>query len=187
MAANKGKIVFRVYTISDFDKEEKFLREQHRQGYKFVKWTFPGFYCFEKCEPQDVIYRLELGNVKDREKSEYIQMYEDFGWNYMFDAIGWSYFKKAADEKDGNEELFSDKQSKIAHLERVFRKRLCPCIVIFLCCVIPNFTKVVNEGAWALGYKIWNGSWIVMFILYIFVLVYCSWRFFKLKKEYSGS
>lgn len=185
MAMSKTKTMLRIYTIADFEKEERFLREQHRQGYKLVKWTFPGFYHFESCEPQDVIYKLEFNDMSSKDKSEYIQMYADFGWNYMFDVVGWSYFKKRAEDAEGNEDIFSDNQSKIEHLQKVFQRRMLPIIAIFLCCVIPNVTKIFNEGTWSAAHKAFNGFWIAMFILYVVILLYCSWGFAVLKRKYS--
>lgn len=185
MAANDKKMSFRIYTIMDYEKEEKFLREQHKKGYKLVKWTFPGFYHFEKCEPQDMVYRLEYSAVKDSDKSDYIQMYKDFGWEYMFDAVGWSYFRKCAEKTEGNEEIFSDKLSKIEHLYKVFRHRMIPGIVVFLCCVVPNVTKIVNGGTWSMANIVFNVFWIVMFILYVVTLTICMGKFTALKRKYS--
>lgn len=185
MAMNEGKTLFRIFTITDFEKEENFLREQHRKGYKLVKWIFPGFYHFEKCQPQDMIYRLEFNDAGNRDKSEYIQMYADFGWAYLFDVVGWSYFRKAAEETDGNEEIFSDNQSKVEHLQRVFRRRILQIIAIFLCCVIPQILQIANGNALTTGQKVFMGFWIVMFVLYIFILLHCLSGYVSLKKKYS--
>lgn len=184
MGFNERKKMFRIYTITDFEKEEDFLREQHRMGYKFIKWTFPGFYSFERCEPQDMVYKMEFSDTGNQDKSEYIQMYADFGWDYMFDVVGWSYFRKRAEEVDGNEEIFSDSQSKIEHIRRVFQRRMIPLIAIFLCCVIPQVVHLFDGEVHKIGQKLFAGFWIVMFVLYIVILLYSLFGFMSLKKKY---
>ena len=55
----KVKTVFKFYTIPEYRKEEEFLSSMHRQGWKFTKVTFLGFYHFEQCEPENVTYRQD--------------------------------------------------------------------------------------------------------------------------------
>ena len=37
------------FDITEYDKEAEYLREMHKQGWKFLKFTLPVFYKFEKC------------------------------------------------------------------------------------------------------------------------------------------
>ena len=46
----KTKTEFKWYTIPEYRKEEEYLSSMHRQGWKFTKVTFPGFYHFENLE-----------------------------------------------------------------------------------------------------------------------------------------
>ena len=64
MGQKTTKRLFRFWTIADFEAEEEFLREQHKQGWKFVKYTLPGFYTFEASTPEDVIYQLDFTDTK---------------------------------------------------------------------------------------------------------------------------
>ena len=34
----------RIFTIAEWEKEEKYLRKRHREGWKFVNVSLPGFY-----------------------------------------------------------------------------------------------------------------------------------------------
>ena len=45
------KKVTKFYSIFIHEKEEKFLRDMHKSGWKFTKVTGFGKYHFEKCEP----------------------------------------------------------------------------------------------------------------------------------------
>ena len=53
----KTKIKWRIFTIVDYEKEEKWLRSMHAQGWKFVR--FNGLFHFEECQPEDVVYKLD--------------------------------------------------------------------------------------------------------------------------------
>ena len=82
------------FTIADYEEEEIWLREQHKDGWKLVKMIPPCFYTFEECVPEDVIYRLDYRNSEQTE--EYMQMVGDFGWEYCSKCFGWLYFRKPA-------------------------------------------------------------------------------------------
>ena len=50
---------WKYFTIFNHEKEEEYLRNQHRAGWKFLKVTGISFYHFEKCHPDDVVYQLD--------------------------------------------------------------------------------------------------------------------------------
>ena len=49
------KIVFKFFTIPQYQQEEEYLSSMHEKGWKLTKISFPGFYQFEKCEPETAI------------------------------------------------------------------------------------------------------------------------------------
>ena len=51
---------FKWFTIFEYEKEEQYLREMHKSGWKFIKVTGFGVYHFEKCIAEDVVYQLDL-------------------------------------------------------------------------------------------------------------------------------
>ena len=77
------KKVFKFFTIFEHEKEEDYLREMHRSGWKFVRVTGLGIYHFEACPPEDVIYRLDYNPEGLNHKEEYVQMFHDCGWEYI--------------------------------------------------------------------------------------------------------
>ena len=79
--AKSRKTEIRIFTIADYEEEEVWLREQHRQGWKLVNTNLPVFYHFVKCEPEDVVYRLDYKNSE--EDGNYMQMFQDYGWEYF--------------------------------------------------------------------------------------------------------
>lgn len=90
------KTLIRFYTIADFKEEEQWLETQHRQGWKLVTIIPPCIYRFEKCNPEDVRYRLDYKNNK--ENQDYMQMMTDYGWEYFGRCVGWLYFRKSGSD-----------------------------------------------------------------------------------------
>ena len=132
------KTEFRCFTIPEWKKEENYLREQHKNGWEFVKVDFIGLYHFKKCEPKDVIYQLDYNPESVTQKEEYIQMFHDCGWEYLQNYVGYSYFRKAASEMDGEERIFCDDGSRLDMMKRVFKQRMLPLLCIFFLIIIPQ-------------------------------------------------
>ena len=180
-----SKTMIRFFTIADYEEEEIWLRKQHQSGWKIMKMIPPCIYVFEECEPEDVIYRLDYQNSEQTQ--EYMQMLRDFGWEYFAHCMGWLYFRKPADaaqtQQDG--ELFSDNASRVDLVSHVVKTRLIPLAVIFLCCVLPNFARAMTgeyTGVFGAVISILFG---VMFVLYVFLIVYCGTKLRKIRAKYS--
>ena len=173
-------MVHKVFTISDFEDEEAFLREQHRNGLELTRFTGLSCYHFKKCEPKDVVYRLDYCGAENGEKEEYIRMFRDYGWEYLFDRFGWSYFRKEASE-DEDVEIFSDNASRLTLVEKVIKTRMLPILFLFLCCVIPQLTS--SFCYFGIGLKIF---WLAIFGIYLYLIVHCGRRFQRLKKKYEN-
>ena len=130
---------FRYFTIFNHQKEEEYLREKHKNGWKFVRVGGFGTYHFEKCEPEDVVYQLDYNPQTKESRAQYLQMFADCGWDYIMDYAGYSYFRKPAAEMNGEESIFNDDDSRTAMMGRVYKGRLLPLLGIFCGCLIPQF------------------------------------------------
>ena len=117
----KTKREFKYFTIFHHEKEEEYLRQMHKKGWRFVRVSGFGSYHFEECEPQDVIYQLDYAPQRKKEKEAYVQMFADCGWTYLQDYAGYSYFCKPKDEK-GEEAIFSDEVSRSTMVARVLKE-----------------------------------------------------------------
>lgn len=190
MNKNEVKRIFRIFTISEYDKEEEFLREQHKAGFKCVRFQFPGFYYFEACEPEDVIYQLDFNaNMKKQEQFDYLQLYKDAGWEYMFDVFEWSYFRKPVSVEGEEPSIFTDKETKIELIRKVFKRRMLPLIILFFCCIIPEiihmsqrWTQGEADRMYALGFLI---MFVVLFLVYLGIFIRCGGGLYRLKKAYE--
>lgn len=176
---SKTKAFTRIFTVADYEEEEKWLREQSRKGFHLQKMIQPFIYIFEVGEPQDVIYRLDYRN--DKMNQEYRQMFDDYGWEYCGRCFGWTYFRKPASavtcEEDG--ELFSDNESRLSMVQHVILTRMLPLLVVFLCILIPQWMNVVNrpgEGTLEIIFT-------VLMILYVILILHCGRKLYSLRKK----
>ena len=165
----KVKTEFKWFTVPQYRKEEEYLSGMHRKGWRLTKVSFPGLYHFEECEPENVSYRLDYNQEGAAHKSEYVQLFADCGWEYMFDFVGYSYFRKAADQTDGSDEIFCDDESRLDMMKRVLKGRVVPLIVIFCCTILPQL--YINSSKFNAGSISWNIIYYIMLILGIIYLV----------------
>lgn len=135
----KTKKEYKYFSIFNYEKEQDYLREMHKHGWRFVKVSGFGVYHFEECEPEDVIYQLDYNQEGISHKDEYVKMFNDCGWEYIQDYAGYCYFRKPSSEMNRDEEIFCDDASRVAMMERVFKGRLLPLVILFTLCLLPQF------------------------------------------------
>ncbi|SFI54963.1 Protein of unknown function [Treponema bryantii] len=180
------KTLFRFYTLFEYEEEEAFLEKQHKEGWKVVSFKLPGLYKFEKCEPEDMVYRIDFTNENGSKNTEYQQMFADNGWDFLWSVNGFSIFRKplAANTNDNSNEIFSDNSSRLQMLQKIQQRRLLPLVTIFLCAVVPNFIKGINGD---FGSSIFDNIFTVffglMFVLYTYVFIKSLSKIKKLKEK----
>ena len=179
------KTFIHFFTIADYEEEETWLRNQHRNGWKLVKFTAPCFYTFESCEPEDVIYRLDYKN--STQTDEYMQMLRDFGWEYFAQFLGWLYFRKPASDVNSEEdgELFSDNVSRADMVSDVVKTKFLPLCIIFFACVLPNFVNALHVVDLGVVGLIAGRLFGTLFVIYVFLITYCGIKLSRIKKKYK--
>ena len=179
------KTMFKFFTLFEYEEEEAFLEKQHKNGWKVTGYKLPGFYKFEKCEPEDVTYRIDFTNENGARNPEYRQMFSDNGWEFLWSVNGFSIFRKAlAANNADNNEIFTDNASKLQMLQKIQQRRLLPLITIFLCAVVPNFVKGIHgEFGTSLADNIITAFFGLMFGLYTYVFVKSFLKIKKLKEK----
>lgn len=179
MAGQKRK--FKWFSIPEWEKEEEWLREQHKQGWKLIKVSVPGIYTFEACEPEDVIYQLDYNQEGMNNLSEYTQMFRDCGWEYVGEMVGYAYFRKSASEMVEDEAIFSDDESKMDMIERVFKGKMLPLVVIFFSAIVPQlFIQGHNPSAMGEGFFFF---FVMVFMLYLGVFINFGYQYWKIKEK----
>lgn len=138
---------------------------------------------FERCTPEDVVYQLDYNQEGIANKVEYVQMFQDCGWEYLFDYVGYSYFRKPVSEMIGNEEIFCDDDSRLDMMKRVFKGRLAPLIVIFFCIIIPRMSSrwILDEGVSGLFI-----AFAILFLLYLAIFVSFAIKYYSFLKRIKG-
>jgi len=178
------KTVIRFFTIADYEEEEAWLHNQHKNGWKLLKMIPPCFFIFEKCAPEDVAYRLDYKN--NAESSDYFQIFRDYGWEYIGRCVGWLYFRKPLSETDSKQdgEIFSDNESRVDMINQVLKTRLFPILILFLCCVLTNLSRSIERSD-PLA-TVFTVFFAVMTLLYLYLLIYCGLKLRKLRKRYRN-
>ncbi|MBW9212443.1 MULTISPECIES: DUF2812 domain-containing protein [Terrabacteria group] len=177
----KQKTKMRFFTIADYSEEEKWLEQEHKNGWKFVKMTIPCFFVFEECPPENAVYKLEY--KEENAAEDYLQMYQDYGWDYLGSCWGWNYFRKIVveGEDENDKEIFSDTESKITMINHILKTRMWILLVIFCVIIILNIRHSMFRK---FGFvSIVGLIYLILFILYLYLLIHSGLKLRKIKKD----
>lgn len=175
---------FRYFVLPEYEEEEEYLCDMAKKGYLFEKVTLPGIYHFRKSEPTNMIYRIDFNPQKKEDRESYLQMFKDYGWEYIQDLNEFSYFCKLDDGTD--DEIFNDNESRIEMMERINKRKMIPLTAILLCIIIPQGMYVIMGGNYTGPFSIAVYiEWIAVMLLYIMIMTRCTVGFNRLRKKYD--
>lgn len=170
---------FKYFTIFNHKKEEEYLQDMHRAGWRFVRVSGFGVYHFERCEPQETVYQLDYNPQTKESRPSYLQMFRDCGWEYLQDYAGYSYFRKPLQEMNGEEQgIFNDDESRTAMMGRVYKGRMLPLFGILCGCLIPQF--ILNLTWHNYGVSALLGG---VLTVYVALLLGCAISHHQMKKK----
>ena len=177
---NEVKLKWRFFTVVEWKKEEQYFREQHKKCWEFVKLNLLGFYHFKKCEPKDVIYQLDYNPESVTNKEDYIQMFEDCGWEYLQNYVGYSYFRKPASDAEENEEIFCDDDSRLDMMKRVFRRRIIPLIGVLFLIILPElYLQSRFDTVYHHILFIVFCLFLILYLVLLAIFFYQFWNYFR--------
>ena len=186
------KIVYRIFTIADYEREALYFREMHAKGWKLKEVTYSNLvvavkYTFEQCQPKQVSYQLDFYPMKKSERASYLQLFKDCGWEHITDFNGFSYFRKlhSGIESDAEFEIYNDAAGKLAMVKRILTRRMFPILLLFLA-LLPVFSKFVAGGSsfsWEMFLIVIIDG--VLLIVHAIQMSYIFWRLFQKWKELS--
>ena len=106
---------------TDVKKEEQWLEQQRRNGYRLFSVNGLGRYYFEKLD-SDFIPKTRIDVRRFKNKAEYenyLAMFEDSGWKLIKGSkdSGWQYFQQISHKSD--EEIFSDDLAAVERNKRL--------------------------------------------------------------------
>ena len=186
------KIVYRLVTIADYEREAVFLGEMHSKGWKLRKVSYSILlatvkYIFEKCQPEQVSYQLDFYPMEKSERASYLQLFKDCGWEHITDFNGFSYFSKPYSEieSDTEFEIYNDAAGKLAMVKRILTMRMLPILLLFSA-LLPIFSKLVS-GVSSFSWELFLIFIIdgVLLIVFAIQISYILWRLFQKWKVLS--
>lgn len=177
----------KLFLLSDYEKEEAYLTEMHKTGWKLKNVSYGSVYTFEKCEPENVVYRLDFAEDKEKDLSCYIAMFGEYGWEYIQDVNGYSYFRKRTNRlAEEDTEIFSDSESRLAMMKSIIDKKLMPVWVIFMAILIPNFIKAIMHGFDDIPFHtVLTVIYTLLFVWYSYTTIHSIIELLNLKKKYT--
>lgn len=121
------------------DKEEQWLNEMAKRGYRLVGKSVG--YEFVPGPPDRTTVKIDYRSYKTKEDFEdYKALFEDCGWTHVAGSrnSGFQYFRGA----EGNEEIFSDTDSKAARYKKISQMW-----ITLASTYIPIFAVLVSTDA----------------------------------------
>ena len=163
-----SQLQFRIFTIVDLDKKEEYLHEMHLKGWRYRTSRF-GFFYFDQCQADDVIYRIYDSRFLKKHKRE-LQDFRNRGWE-LIERGFCSILRKPASD------ILSEDQVYMSNNLRweVMRSRLRSCTATFsggLVVCMSSFREELSQ------------SFFVIFALYAFMISYLIYGYFRLKSKY---
>ena len=186
------KVVYRIATIADYDREALYLRKMHAEGWKLKRVSYSNLvvavkYTFEECQPEQVSYQLDFYPMKKSERASYLQLFKDSGWEHITDFNSFSYFSKPYSqiESDAEFEIYNDAAGRLAMVKRILTMRMLPILLLFSA-LLPIFSKLVS----GVSYFSWELFLIfiidgVLLIVFAIQISYILWRLFQKWKVLS--
>ena len=186
------KIVYRIFTIADYEREALYFREMHAKGWKLRKVSYSILlfvvkYTFEKCQPEQVSYQLDFYPMEKSERASYLQLFKDCGWEHITDFNSFSYFRKAHSEVESAAEfeIYNDATNKLDMVNRILRLRLVP-VLLLLAIHIPLLFMLLDRSN---RFDLWKflvvGLDIFLSLILLLIVAYISWKLWHKKKELS--
>lgn len=168
-------VKFKLYY--DKDAEEEWLNQMCGQGYA-VQSFFAGFYRFEKCEPFEYRYQIDLLNPSYGSYEEYCQFMEESGVTVVQRWFKWVFLRKPSSE--GPFKLYSDTSSLIEHYSNIKGFFTAVFIMEVLCCLYELIVFIIFKNI-IVG---------CCFVLMLFIsgailknIWKCQWKIEQYKKE----
>lgn len=158
----------KVFFITDFNHQARYLSDMHKKGWKLVKISWSLFYHFEKCEPEDVVYQVDFKESKNKDRESYLRMYEDYGWEFVTSCQSFIIFRKLA--KFGGLELYGDRESKLEFVKTIFQRRYLLSLGLYF---ILLGTNMSSHPGFVLGIS----------LIYIPLLLLLGLRFYRMIKS----
>ena len=164
-----SRVEFRIFTILNLDKEEEYLHEMHLKGWKYGRNCF-GFFYFDQCQPEDVIYRIYDSRFLKKYKHE-LQDFRNRGWE-LIETGSCSILRKLSSDLLPEDQVYMSKGLRWAVIQ--YRLRLCA--TTFLGGLVVCMSLFREDL---------SISFFIIFVLYALLISYLIYGYFRLKRKYQ--
>ncbi len=110
-------VIRKVFFAWDADKEQEFLEKKALEGLKLVEVALFK-YTFEKFSPETLSYQMEFRSFDNMSEDEFLQLYEDAGWNLAARMGMWYYFS-SSNTKENDVSVFNTNESEKQKYKRL--------------------------------------------------------------------
>ena len=138
------------------------------KGWKYKSNRF-GFFYFEQCQPDDVIYRV--WNTSYLRKNEVnLQSIKDRGWEFV-ENCSYSVFRKAKCDLVPNDQIFMNNRLRWDGVKSGLRTATVSISGGLVVCM-----SLFRESL--------SRSFFIIFALYALMITYLIYSFYRLKRKY---
>ena len=180
MSVKSKKSFFKLFFAWNDGKEEAWLSDQARKGWH-LESVGGVFYRFRKGDPADVTYRLDLQTSGKFDRSEYLGLFRDAGWEHVCRFGAWYYFRTPTGTGTPPE-IHTDAASRAAKYQRL--------LLLLLVVSVPLITGLIgpskrHSGAWPLD--VVRGLMAVLLAFLLYGVIRLARLVAKLKKSARGA
>ena len=150
---------FKWFWAWEDEKEEAWLRTMSQRGHHLLSAKPFGSYSFVPGDKTDYVYRLDY-QINRKDKQNYLQLFQDAGWEHISEMSGWHYFRKQAEAGD-SPEIYTDVESKVTKYKRLIA------YVGFM--DIMMFTIFSSRILQHYPYSWWNAVQIIFTVVVLFL------------------
>lgn len=181
-------------------KEEQWINEMQNEGCRLTDISLDFIYKFEKTA-EDYVTRVDYQEQMGKQKyEEYVSIHEEFGWNHIRGGRFGMMTQVWSKVSDGNDELFSDRESKINYYKRYMKMTggLAILFLVYSMLFLPDDTGMIflTPGLWEMeGMEFWRAFLFelpfalmrvapaILFPVTVVLLLISYYRMDKAKKE----
>ena len=164
-----SKVQFRIFTIVDLDKEEEYLHEMHLKGWRYRTNRF-GFFYFEQCQPDDVIYRIYDSRFLEKYKHE-LQDFRNSGWE-LIETGFCLILRKPTSDILSEEKVYMSKGLRWEVMRSRLRSSIATLLGGLVVCLV-----LYREDL--------SSSFFLIFGIYGLMISYLIYGYFRLKRKYQ--
>ena len=165
-----SKVQFRIFTIVDLDKEEEYLHEMHLKGRRYRTNRF-GFFYFEQCQPDDVIYHIYDSRFLKKYKHE-LQDFRNSGWELIETGFCSILRKPASNLLPEDQVFYRNHGLRWEMVISRLRSSIATLLGGLVVCLI-----LYRENL--------SSSFFLIFGIYGLMISYLIYGFFRLKRKYQ--